>query len=179
MSFGRASTHRRVRAMFSISALQRLAYGDSMEISSDFKELLYEFNAEGVEYLVIGAVAVGFHDAPRATADFDVWVGASPVNAPKVYRALATFGAPLDDLSVEELAAPDLVFMFGVPPFRIDVLTTVDGVEFVDAWNRRVSGKLGEVPVWYIGREDLIANKLAAGRGKDILDVERLRKHAQ
>jgi hypothetical protein len=155
--------------MFSISALQRLAYGDSMEISSDFKELLYVFNA----------VAVGFHDAPRATADFDVWVGASPVNAPKVYRALATFGAPLDALSVEELAAPDLVFMFGVPPFRIDVLTTVDGVEFVDAWNRRVSGKLGEVPVWYIGREDLIANKLAAGRGKDILDVERLRKHAQ
>jgi hypothetical protein len=147
-----------------------------MEISSDFKELLSAFNAEGVEYLVIGAVAVGFHDAPRATADFDVWVGATQANARNVYRALAGFGAPLDDLSVEELATPDLVFMFGVPPFRIDVLTSVDGVDFADAWTRRVRGTLGDVPVWYIGRDDLIANKLAAGRDKAMLDVKRLQK---
>ena len=147
-----------------------------MEISSDFKDLLLALNANGANFLVVGALAVGFYHAPRATADFDIWVGASPENAPKVFRALAEFGAPLGDLSVEELAAPDLVFMIGVVPLRIDILTTIDGVEFDAAWPRRVGGTLNGVPVWFIGREDLIQNKLAAGRDKDLIDVRRLKK---
>lgn len=147
-----------------------------MEISSDFKDLLRALSEAEAEFLIIGAVAVGFHDAPRATADFDVWVGASETNAPKVYRALADFGAPLENLTVAELATPDVVFMIGVPPFRIDVLTTIDGVEFADAWNRRVEGTFDGIRVWFISRNDLITNKESVARDKDLLDVRRLRK---
>jgi hypothetical protein len=147
-----------------------------MEISSDFKDLLLALNAARADYLVIGAVAVGFHDAPRATADFDIWIGASEENAQRVFRALVDFGAPLEHLSVGDLATPDLVYMIGVVPFRIDILTTIDGVEFSDAWKRRVAGAFDGIPVWFIAREDLIANKIATGRDKDLLDVRRLRR---
>ena len=145
-----------------------------MEISSDFADLLRLFNAEDARYLVIGALAVSYHDRPRATADFDIWVERSPDNAARVHRALTKFGAPMEDLSVEDLTSDDLVFMIGVVPLRIDILTDISGVEFEAAWPNRVSTTFAGVPTDVIGIDDLIANKLAAARGKDMIDVRRL-----
>src|ERR1700693_1176975 len=146
-----------------------------MEISSDFKELLLAFNEEGVKYLVIGALAVGFHGFPRAKIDFDVLVEPSTENARLVYRALTTFGAQLHELTEQDLTSDDLVFMMGVVPHRIDILTSISGVDFGVAWELRVAGHVAGVPANFIGFDELIANKLAAGRDKDLVDVRRLR----
>ena len=145
-----------------------------MEINSDFADLLRAFNAAGVEYVVIGAYAVALHARPRATGDLDVFVRATPENARRVYRALAEFGAPLESLTVEELAAGNLVFQIGVAPLRIDVTTTIEGVTFDQAWSGRIAGKLDGIDVNVIGRDDLIANKRAAARPKDLADLETL-----
>jgi hypothetical protein len=147
-----------------------------MEISSDFKELLLAFNEEAAKYLVIEALAVGFHGYPRATADFDVLVEPSQDNARRVYRALTKFGAPLHDLKEDDLTRGDLVFMIGVVPHRIDVLTSISGVDFNAAWEHRVAGQIEGVPANFIGFDDLVANKVAAGRDKDMVDVRRLRQ---
>jgi hypothetical protein len=104
-----------------------------MEISSDFKDLLRALNAQDARYLVIGALAVGFHDQPRATADFDIRIDRSLENAQRVHRALVKFGAPIADLTVEDLTADDLIYMMGVAPLRIDILTDISGVRFEDA----------------------------------------------
>lgn len=145
-----------------------------MEISSDFSDLLRALNDAGARYLIVGAHALGYHGRPRATADFDVWVEPTPENARRVYRALAAFGAPLDRLTTEELSSEDLVFQIGVAPLRIDVITSIDGVTFPNAWTRRVEDRHGDLRIAVIGRDDLIANKRAAGRLKDLADVERL-----
>jgi hypothetical protein len=145
-----------------------------MEISSDFADLLRAFNAEAVRYLVIGALAVSFHDQPRATADFDVWVERSRDNAERVHRALVKFGAPVEHLSVDDLTSDDLVYMIGAIPLRIDVLTDISGVAFERAWPRRVGTTVAGVPANVIGLDDLIDNKRAAGRDKDEIDVRRL-----
>lgn len=148
-----------------------------MGISSDFSDLLRALNAAGAEYLVIGALAVGFYAEPRATADFDVRIGASRENAARVFRALIDFGAPVSDLTIEDLAQPDLVYMIGAVPFRVDILTTIDGVEFGEAWRHRVQSLIDGVPMAYIGHADLITNKTAVDRDKDRIDVRRLRHH--
>ncbi len=147
-----------------------------MEISYDFAELLRTFNAEDVRYLVIGALAVGYHSQPRATADFDVWVDRAPQNAERVYRALARFGAPLEHVTIADFTSDDLVFMIGAIPLRVDVLTDIDGIAFSDAWERRVPDVLKGVPTYIISLDDLIANKRAAGRDKDRIDLKRLER---
>ena len=145
-----------------------------MEISSDFADLLRVLNAQNARYLVIGALAVSFHTQPRATADFDIWVDRSVENAGRVHRALSSFGAPVDDLTVEDLASEDLVYMIGVVPLRIDVLTGISGVTFDAAWPKRVATSLDGVETNVIGLDDLIDNKRAAGRDKDRIDLRRL-----
>lgn len=145
-------------------------------MNPDFCDLLSTFNARSVEYMVVGAHALAAHGHVRATNDLDVWVRPSAENAPRVLGALVSFGAPLHDLSERDLANPGLIFQIGVPPMRIDIITSIDGVEFSDAWRDRVAAKLGEILVPVLSRQHLIVNKKAAGRLQDLADVERLEK---
>jgi hypothetical protein len=147
-----------------------------MNLSSDSIDLLRALNDANARYLIVGAHAIAYHARPRATADFDVWVDPSPENARRVYKALAAFGAPLDNLTVQELQSDDLIFQIGVAPYRIDVITDISGVAFDEAWPGRSEDRLGDLKIFVIGREDLIKNKKAAGRRKDLADVERLER---
>lgn len=133
--------------------------------------MLRALSAEGVEYLVVGAYAMAAHGVPRATGDIDVWVRSSPANAERVLRALHRFGAPLFDLTVADLTREGTVFQLGLPPRRIDLLTSIDGVTFEDAWPERVTSRFGDLEVTVIGREALVRNKRAAGRLKDLVDL--------
>jgi hypothetical protein len=142
----------------------------------DFRDLLSELVKAEARFLVVGAHALSVHGVPRATVDLDVWIDRSPDNARRVWKALAQFGAPLDDLSVtaDDLTRPEQVVQFGLPPFRIDILTSVSGVTFDEAWPDRVEGHFGDVPVPFLGRAALIRNKRASGRRKDLGDLESL-----
>lgn len=143
-------------------------------MSRDFRDLLSEFNAHSVEYLIVGAHALAAHGHVRATKDLDVWVRPTAENATRVLEALGEFGAPLADLTVEDLTMPGVVFQIGVEPLRIDVLTSISGVAFDDAWKSRLSTNLLGVAVSALSREDLIRNKRVSGRLQDLADIERL-----
>lgn len=147
-----------------------------MELNSDFSELLQIFNAANVKYLVIGGHAMAVHDQPRFTKDIDIWVEPSEQNAQLVHRSLAEFGAPIDDLSVADLQDSDVVFQVGVAPIRIDILNSISGVTFAQAWPDRVQTCYGETVVQVIGLAALIANKTASARPQDLVDVARLTK---
>ena len=144
-------------------------------LNPNFKDMLVALNDAEAEYLIVGAYAMAAHGCPRATGDIDFWVRATPENAARVWVALSSFGAPMFQISVDELSAPDVVFQIGVVPQRIDVMTSVSGVAFDDAWPDRLIANLDGVQADVIGREQLIENKLASGRPKDILDVDILR----
>lgn len=144
-------------------------------MNQDFKDLLAEFNARQVEYLIVGAYALAAHGHVRATQDLDVWVRPDPDNARRVIEALRAFGAPLHDLTEQDLSTPGLIFQVGVEPVRIDVLTVIDGVQFDEAWSERINSKYADQPVSVISRAHLIKNKLASARAQDLADVERLR----
>ena len=143
-------------------------------MSPDFRELLLEFNAASVEYLVVGAHALAVYGHVRATKDLDVWLRADSENADKVIAALTSFGAPLTDLLPEDLTRPDTVFQIGIEPLRIDLLTSIDGVDFAEAWIDRFESKFAGVPVNVISRGHLIKNKLSTNRLQDRADVEQL-----
>jgi len=145
-------------------------------LNPDFADLLRALSGADARYLIVGGYALGPHGVLRTTGDLDVWVEATLENAARVHAALAAFGAPLRDLSVQDLATPAIGFQMGVPPRRIDILTSVSGVEFGAAWPRRITVTVGGLSIPVIGREDLIANKRASGRPKDLLDVEALEK---
>lgn len=143
-------------------------------MNPDFRDLLAAFNAAGAEYIVVGAHALAAHGHVRATKDLDVWVRPSMDNAGRVLRALAAFGAPLQDLSEADLVAPGLIFQIGVAPVRIDVITAIDGVGFEEAWPERVQAQLDGLSVPVLSRRHLIVNKKASGRLQDLADVEQL-----
>jgi hypothetical protein len=140
----------------------------------DFLDMLSEFLAAGVEFLLVGGHALGRHGYVRATDDLDLWVRSSPENAQRVWRALAAFGAPLNGLTPADFHAPELVFQIGVPPNRIDIMTSIDGVLFDAAWGRRSMLDIEDLKVPVIGRDDLILNKKSTGRKKDEADAEAL-----
>jgi hypothetical protein len=147
-------------------------------IHQDWKEFLAALRSENTRFLLIGAHALAFHVEARLTEDLDVFVEPSPENAARVARALATFG--FGGLATpEELAQPDKVFMLGVKPWRIDVLTGIDGVTFEEAWASRVKVDFHGTELFVIGREALIKNKRAAGRKKDLVDVALLTEAAK
>ncbi|HKY09641.1 MAG TPA: hypothetical protein VJQ55_15435 [Candidatus Binatia bacterium] len=148
-------------------------------MSQDFRDLLAEFNARGVEFLLVGAHALAAHGHVRATEDLDVWIRPDPANAKRVIEALRTFGAPLHDLTEKDLATPGLVFQIGVAPIRIDILTAIDGVEFAEAWAERYSTQFADLPVYVLSRAHMIQNKRAAGRNQDLADIERLEGKGQ
>jgi len=143
-------------------------------MNSDFSDMLSALSAEGVEYLLIGAYAMAAHGVPRATGDIDIWVRPSPDNADRVLRALARFGAPMGELHAADLAAEGTVFQVGVAPNRVDLMTTIDGVTFEEAWSQRETRVIDGVTLSVIGRDDLIRNKRATGRARDKADAEQL-----
>jgi hypothetical protein len=147
-----------------------------MKVNRDFRDLFAEFNAHEVEYLIVGAHALAAHGVVRATKDLDVWVRPTEDNAAAVLRALAAFGAPLHDLEPRDLATPGMVFQIGVEPVRIDIITTIDGVSFSEAWEERVESRYGDQDVYLLSRSHLIRNKHASGRLQDLADIERLRE---
>ncbi len=138
----------------------------------DFKEFLRLLNSSEVEYLVIGGYAVNYYGYPRATADMDVWVGIDPGNAQKMAAALQEFGFPQAEAKM--FRETGNVIRMGVPPLRIEVLTSISGVEFTRAFPKRTFAMIDGVPVNLIGLEDLKANKKASGRFKDLTDLEQL-----
>jgi len=147
-----------------------------IRLPPDFLDLLTALNAAEARYMLVGGHAVGFHGVPRATKDIDVWVDATPDNAARVVKALHDFGAPLGGLSEADLSRPGRGFRMGAPPFRIEILTEISGVAFGDAWPRRVAAEVEGIALPIISREDLLANKRAAARARDLADVEALER---
>jgi hypothetical protein len=147
-----------------------------MAESQNFKELLLLLNECGVEYLIVGGYAVMRYTEPRFTKDLDVWVGHSRDNAKRVFTALARFGAPLrnDKVGEDTFSVEETIYQIGVPPVRVDVLTSISGCEFLVAWSRRVAGTMYGVPVHFIALLDLINNKRSVGRSSDLEHLELL-----
>ena len=145
----------------------------------DFLDLLTALNDADAKYLLLGGHAVGLYAVPRATKDFDLWVEASPENARKVVLALTAFGAPLGGVNAQDFSSPGNGFRMGTPPFRIEILTQVSGLEFTDAWTRRTQERLDGVACHLIALEDLVTNKKAAGRPQDLADVAALEEAAK
>ncbi len=143
-------------------------------VNQDFRDLFAEFNALRVEYLIVGAHALAVHGHVRATRDLDILISPQAANARRVLEALKSFGAPTHDLTVEDLSEPELVFQIGVPPVRIDILTSISGVEFPEAWEARVFTRFGDQEVGVLSREHLVRNKRASGRTQDLADLESL-----
>ncbi len=147
-----------------------------MGINPDFADLLRIFYEEKVEYLIVGAYAVIFYTEPRYTKDLDIWVNPTPENAKRVWRALERFGAPLIDVKLEDFTNRELVYQIGVAPNRIDILMGIEGVDFEEAYSRKVESRYGDIPIYLISKEDLIKSKEEAGRLQDRLDLEKLKK---
>ena len=145
-------------------------------MNRDFVEMLSALFEAGAEFLVVGAHALAAHGKPRATGDLDLWVRASPENAVRVMAALKKFGAPLFDLSLEDLSTPGIVFQMGLPPCRIDLLTGISGVTFDEAWPGRLEATVAGLRLPFLGRAELVKNKRAAGRPKDLVDAAELEK---
>ena len=143
-------------------------------LSRDFKEFVESLNANGVEYLVVGGYAMAMHGRPRHTGDLDVWIDQRTENANRPIRALRDFGFGDVGLSVDDFTTPNQVVQPGYPPFRIDLLTSIDGIDFQQAWGRRERLEHDGLPINFIGLDDLKANKRASGRPRDIDDLENL-----
>ena len=140
----------------------------------DFKEFLKLLNAHNVEYLLIGGYAVGYHGYPRATADMDIWIAINPANAERIVAALKEFGFDLPELSSELFLKEWQIIRLGVPPVRIEIATTISGVNFSDCFAERVVDVLDGVKVNLISLNRLKANKKASGRHQDLADLENL-----
>ncbi|MCC6265403.1 MAG: hypothetical protein IT169_17655 [Bryobacterales bacterium] len=144
--------------------------------SKDFIEFIESLNQHEVEFLVVGAFAVGYHARPRETSDLEVWIHTSNDNLQRIWLALADFGFTLDRSQGALILKPGEVLQLGFPPNRIDLLTSISGVEFESAWARRIEGILFGQTVWFIGLDDLLRNKRASGRDKDLHDVSTIER---
>lgn len=146
-------------------------------LNPNFKDILCEFNEAGVDYLIVGAYAMAAHGCPRATGDIDLWVRPTEENAVRVWDALKRFGAPMSRVDVKDFRTPDVVYQIGAAPHRIDVLTSISGVAFNTAWENRLEAEIDGLAVPVIGHAELLANKLATGRPKDLVDAALLRQN--
>jgi hypothetical protein len=143
-------------------------------LNEDYKDMLHALSEEKVRFLLVGAYALAAHGYPRATMDIDIWVMPSPQNADAVLRALHRFGAPLHNLSKEDLQKDGTIFQIGVAPRRIDIITTASGLQFEDAYEKSLSLNIEGIELHIPSIDDLIRNKRAVGRTKDMADVEAL-----
>jgi hypothetical protein len=146
----------------------------AVPMNSDFEDLLRIFNAYNIKYLIVGGHAVMLYTEPRYTKDLDVWIEASEENAAKVFRALAEFGAPLSGLSAKDFVKEGFFYQIGMPPARVDILMSIEGVKFEEAWPNRTESVLGTERAWFISRRDLLKNKRAVGRHIDLHDADLL-----
>ena len=146
----------------------------TIHLPRDFREFLRLLDAHRVEYLLIGGYAVSYHGYPRATADMDIWVGVHPTNADRIVAALKEFGFDLPDLCPELFLREWQIIRLGVPPVRIEIATTISGVDFGECYADRVQDTLDGVPVSLIDLHHLKLNKRAAGRYQDLADLEHL-----
>jgi predicted nucleotidyltransferase len=140
----------------------------------DFKDMVRIFNEEGVQYILLGGMAVIIHGYARSTKDLDLWVWANPENAVRVMRALEKFGAPMHDISVKDFEKEGTIFQIGVRPIRIDIITATVGINFAEAYQNIEKINVDGVNIPLISIPDLIKNKKATGRLTDLNDVEHL-----
>lgn len=145
-----------------------------MKLHKDFSELLALFHAHGVEYVVVGGYALAYHGAPRYTGDLDLFINRRPDNACRILSALRDFGFGSMNLTVEDFTKPDNVVQLGVPPVRVDLITSIDGVTWEEAWKGRGHEQMEGARISFIGRAEFMANKRASGRRKDLADLEAL-----
>lgn len=143
-------------------------------LNSDFRDILFAFCEEKVEFMLVGAYAVAAHGLPRATGDIDLWIKCSDENASRVWKSLQKFGAPLSGFASEDLTTPGTVIQLGVTPRRIDILTQITAVEFAEAEPNRLIVNIEGIEVPVISLTDLLKNKKAVGRPQDEADVARL-----
>lgn len=148
-------------------------------LNKDYKEMLQILLDNEVEFLVVGAFAMGAYGYPRATGDIDIWITTTPENSQKTYKALAQFGAPLEQINEQTFCEEGMVFQIGIAPRRIDIITRIDGVDFKQAWKKRNPITIDKLTVPFISKLDLIKNKDSTNRDKDRLDAEQLRRNKE
>ena len=145
--------------------------------NEDYKEMLSLLLANRVKFLVVGAYALGVYGYPRATGDVDIWVECSKENSQRIYDSLVAFGAPISPLTPQTFMEPGIVFQIGVAPRRIDFLTKIDGVGFVEAYEDKEEFELDGLMIPFLSKGHLIRNKESTGREKDKLDARQLKEH--
>lgn len=143
-------------------------------LNKDFKEFIELLNKNQIEYLIVGGYAVGFHGYPRYTGDIDIWIKVSDEVAVKMISILDEFGFESYELKKEDFLKTDNMIQLGYPPFRIDIIMSIDGVSFEESYSNRVEKVIDNIPIKFIGLDELIKNKKASGRDKDIIDLKNL-----
>lgn len=146
-------------------------------LNEDYRDILSIFREENVEFLLVGAYALGVHGVPRATGDIDLFVRPDNENAERVYKSLMRFGAPLTGIKPQDFNTVDLIFQIGLPPRRIDIITSISGVTFDEAFSDHITADVDGISVPVISSDAIIKNKLQSARDKDLLDVKILKKH--
>lgn len=144
------------------------------KLQADLREFIALLNSQHCEYLIVGGHAVAFHGHPRYTGDIDFLVRATPENADRILRVLAAFGFGTLGITERDLLEPGQIVQLGQAPNRIDILTSISGVDFDSAWASRIQTSMDDQPVSMIGWDDLLRNKRASGRQKDLADLEKL-----
>ena len=147
-----------------------------MELQKDFKELLELFNKHNVEYVIVGAYALAFYGHPRYTGDLDILVKPDADNAKNILESLKKFGFDSLELAIEDFSSPEKVIQLGVSPIRIDLLTSLTALTWEQISSHKVKGEYGDIPVYFIGKDELITNKKSLGRYKDLADIEAITK---
>jgi len=143
-------------------------------MNQDFIDLLNAFTVADVRFLVVGAYALAFHGAPRFTGDLDIFVRSSHENAVRIMAALSAFGFGSEGLSPEDFEKPNQIIQLGVPPVRVDLITSISGVTWEQAMGGSIASDMDGTTVRFIGKNELVMNKRAAGRKKDLADIEAL-----
>lgn len=145
--------------------------------AKDFKELIHVLNEDGVEYLLVGGYAFGVYAQPRATKDLDIFIRSNLPNSEAIFRALCKFGAPLHGMTSKDFRDGERGLEFGREPHRVDILQKISGVTFEEAWKDRVHATIeGDTPICVISRRHLVQNKRAAGRPRDLLDIQEIER---
>ena len=148
------------------------------KLDPNFADFLRSLNGRGVNYLVVGGYAVGYHGFVRATGDLDIFVGASPANAVGLLGAFHDFGFDVPELTAATFMEKGRIVRIGVPPLRLEIMNDISGVVFEDCYARRIAETIDGVQINFIDRESLLANKRAAGRPKDLADVDALTRRS-
>ena len=145
-----------------------------LNIPKDFREFIQLLNENDVKYLIVGGYAVGYHGHPRSTGDIDIFISTEIKNAKAILNCLKKFGFGQLGISTNDLTEKEQVIQLGYPPLRIDILTSIDGIKFSEAWNNRITEKIDDLSLSFISLKDLLINKKSSNRLKDLTDFEEL-----